>query len=220
MCHTSPQRIWLFILTLVGVTALALIIPDLILGGQRSSMTRYFTPSILGIQLAVSYLLAAKISWASVRALPQKIWQIALVLIISIGVLSCAMSSQAETWWNKIHNYDTYPISRIINNADNPLLIYRFSNNLKIGTMGNYIMPIAHLLDPKVKIMVMLKSDYIPKIPDNFSNIFIIKPSQEFRELIEKSNQYKIKLIYDSSLDLKPGFNMPTRTVWQIDKLL
>ena len=216
---TSALRIWLFILTLVGVTALALIIPDLILGGQRSSMTRYFTPSILGIQLAVSYCFAAKITSESVRALSQKIWRIIMVSIISIGILSCAMSSQSETWWNKIHNYDTYPISRILNKADNPLLLYRFSNNLKIGTLGNYIMPIAHLLDPKVKIIVMLKSDYIPKIPDKFDNIFTIKPSQKFREIIEQSNQYQMKLVYDSSQDLKPGVNMPTRTVWHINKL-
>ncbi len=58
----TTKTIWLFILSLFGVTALALIIPDLLDGGQRSIIARFSIPCYLSIQLAVSYLLATGIT--------------------------------------------------------------------------------------------------------------------------------------------------------------
>ncbi|NEO97476.1 MAG: dolichyl-phosphate-mannose-protein mannosyltransferase [Symploca sp. SIO2E9] len=57
--HT-PLKTWLFIVTLIGVTGTAIIAPDLILGGRRSSITRYAIPCYLGIQIAVAYLISSK----------------------------------------------------------------------------------------------------------------------------------------------------------------
>ncbi len=213
----TTQRIWLFIFTLAGVTGLALILPDIILGGQRSSMTRYFIPCILGIQLGAAYLLASQITSAYSRFW-QQMWRFSMVILISMGVLSCAVSSQTEAWWNKIHNYDTYPISRVINKTDNPLVIYRLSNKLKFGTIGNYIMPIAHLLDAKVQILVMMSDDEVPYIPDGFSDVFVVKPTKELKNSFNKQQNYTMKLIYDPRVELKPGFNMPTRSIWKIEK--
>jgi len=61
--RTTPKQIWLFIFSLILVMALALILPDLILGGQRSGAVnaRYFIPCYLGIELAVAHLLATGI---------------------------------------------------------------------------------------------------------------------------------------------------------------
>jgi len=56
----TPKQVWLFVLTLIGVTGLALVIPDLILGGMRSIQARYLMPCYLGIPLAVAYLLATQ----------------------------------------------------------------------------------------------------------------------------------------------------------------
>lgn len=61
LCRHAPSRAWLFILTLMGVTGLALIGPDVILGGRRSSITRYAIPSFLGIEIVVAYLLTMKL---------------------------------------------------------------------------------------------------------------------------------------------------------------
>jgi len=41
---------------------LALVIPDLVLGGMRSIQARYLMPCYLGIPLAVAYLLATQIT--------------------------------------------------------------------------------------------------------------------------------------------------------------
>ena len=65
VCRYAAKTIWLFILSLFGVTAVALIIPDLLYGGQRSIIARFSIPCYLSIQLAVSYLLATGITHKS-----------------------------------------------------------------------------------------------------------------------------------------------------------
>ena len=95
-CKKSLQKAWLFILTLVGVTAIALVLPDLLWGGRRSTVSRYFITCYLGIHLSVAYLIATQITPTS---FPQrKIWQIIIAMLISCGILSCAISPQSVVW--------------------------------------------------------------------------------------------------------------------------
>ena len=42
ICRWTPWQFWLFVLILVTFTCLPLVLPDLIMGGQRSSAGRYF----------------------------------------------------------------------------------------------------------------------------------------------------------------------------------
>ncbi|MCU0537518.1 MAG: glycosyltransferase family 39 protein [Hydrococcus sp. Prado102] len=217
LCRKAPLKAWLFVVTLIGVPGLALVLPDLISGGQRSTMTRYLIPCLLGIQIAVAYCLAIKISFS--RNWQQKGWQILIVMIISLGIFSNTLIAQAEVWWNKIHNYDTYAIARVINQGQNPLLIYRLSHRLKVGSLGNYIMPLAHLLEPKVRILVMMQKDSVPEIPDGFSDILFYKPNKEVREKLERK-QYTSKLVYDSKQNPVPGLqNSPEITIWKLQKI-
>lgn len=62
ICRYTSKKVWLFIITLFGVTQLALIIPDVISGGQRSVMPRFLIPCYLSIELVVSYLIATGIT--------------------------------------------------------------------------------------------------------------------------------------------------------------
>ncbi|MCA1991586.1 MAG: hypothetical protein LDL41_05995 [Coleofasciculus sp. S288] len=75
LCRKAPAQVWLFIVTLVGVNALALMLPDLIVGGQRSGTHRYLIPCYLGIQLAVAYLLATKLTFIQGNIYQHKFWQ-------------------------------------------------------------------------------------------------------------------------------------------------
>jgi len=61
ICRHTPRRIWLFILTLVGVTACVLVLIDLGFGRHMSVNSQYLMTCYLGIQLAVSYLLATRV---------------------------------------------------------------------------------------------------------------------------------------------------------------
>ncbi len=47
--YHAPRRAWLFVVLLIILPTSALILLDLLLGGQRSSHTRYFVPMLIGV---------------------------------------------------------------------------------------------------------------------------------------------------------------------------
>jgi uncharacterized membrane protein len=184
----AGKRVWLFVFILSGVPALALILPDLIIGGKVSLRPRYIIPCYISIQLAVAYLLATQI--ISSKLIVRKFWQLLMVVVISSGVISCTVSSQAETWWNK-GSHKNPEIARIINKANNPLLISS-NYSLNIGDL----MSLIHLLDHNVQMQLVTEPS-IPKIPDTFSNIFLYNPSRQFRAELEK--KYKLVDVFQYS---------------------
>jgi uncharacterized membrane protein len=121
----------LFILLLVGTTAIALMLPDVVLGGRRSLMQRYLIPSYLGIELAVAYLFASQITSPSSKIKHKRLWQYSLAILFSTGIISCAISSQAENWWNK-YNDPIPEVARIINKAEDPFLV---ADDSSLGTL-------------------------------------------------------------------------------------
>lgn len=181
VCRQTPKQIWLFILTLTLVTSMVLMLPDIILGGVRSSMARYLIPSYLGIQLAMAYLLTTKITSTTASVRQQKLWSITAIILIISGILSCAISSQADTWWTKVGNYSTPPIARVINKATQPLVIS--------DTISTNVLSLSHLLHPKVRLQLVVKPN-IPTIPDGFSDLFLFRPSKNMRTELEKN--YKL----------------------------
>ncbi len=182
----TEKQVWLFIFTLSGVPALALILNDVILGGKLSLRSRYIIPCYVGIQLAVAYLLASHI--ISNKVLKGRFWNLVLVAVISTGVLSCAVNSQAETWWNK-GSHANPQIARIINNSMKPLFI---SSNYSLN-IGD-IMSLSHLLKSNVQMQLVTEPN-IPKIADGFSDVFLYNPSKKFKSDLEKTfildNVYK-----------------------------
>ncbi len=181
--RNTQKQVWLFIFTLIGTTAMGVILPDFISGGYRSIMARYFIPSYIGIQLTVAYLFARKI--VSVNSWQQKLWRIITILFISGGILSCMISSQAETWWTKRNSYEYVQAAHIINQANQPLLITKSVDQVRVLT---------HILDPKVQIM-MVNSSSIPKISGQFNNIFLMNPSQSFKNKLKTQQNYKLNLV-------------------------
>jgi uncharacterized membrane protein len=180
--HT-PVRVWLFVLTLIGVTAAVVILPDIIFGGRRSSASRYFIPCYLGIQLAVAYLLATKISPLSANSWRQKLWQLVTVAVISSGVVSCTVSSQVHTAWNKDNSYFNAQVAGIVNQAHRPLVLSQS------GAVGNVI-SLSYLLDPKVRLLLVKEipgsQQKYPEIPDGYSDLFLFNPSQTSFDILKQ----------------------------------
>lgn len=183
----TEKKVGFFVLTLVAVPALALILPDLIVGGKLSARTRYLIPSYLGIQLAVAYLLAAQIISSSSSR--RKLWQAITAIIITGGIVSCAISSQAETWWSKGSHYNPR-VARIINSTAHPLVVSS-NDALNFGEL----LSLSHLLDPKVRLQLVVEPN-IPNIPDNFSNVFLFNPSKNLTSGLETKYKAKMKVVY------------------------
>ena len=172
----SNNFLFIFILF---IPTLPLLLKDLISGGQRSSIPRYLIPCYLGIQLAVAYLFSNKIT-------ANKLWRIIAVVLISLGVVSCAISSRAETWWNKYSSYYNPPVARIINQTKQPLVI---------GSNAIQVTSLSYLLAPKVRLM-LVKEPNVPKIPGKFSDVFLFRPAKSLKAGIEQQN-YRLEIAHE-----------------------
>ncbi|NKB17167.1 MAG: hypothetical protein HC770_02010 [Pseudanabaena sp. CRU_2_10] len=181
----APRRVWVFILTLMGITTFALLLPDLILTGRRSTVDRYFLPVYLGIHLAVAYLLAAQLAVNVKNTFRLRFWQIATAIVLSVGVLSGAIASQSSTWWG--WSEFGVEVAKIINRSSQPVII----SDIPFGV----VMPISYRLQPETKLVLVSDPNSL-KIPDRFSDVFVYNPSDRLKAAIENQNMTS-KTIYN-----------------------
>jgi uncharacterized membrane protein len=179
----GPKTARLFVLTLIGTPAAALMLPDLVLGGRSISLARFLIPCWLGVQIAVAYLLAVKTDSEGRR---RNLWQAMTAVIILCGVLSCAVSSQADTWWNKslLSMYNPQA-ARTINAGTHPLVI-------SDGNPRNFV-SLGYLLDPKVKLRLVINPKKL-QVPDHAGEVFVFRPSDAMRERIQREG-YGLELL-------------------------
>ena len=192
----APQKISLFIFTLIGVTAICLVLPDLILGWKLSTRPRYLIPSYLGIQLAVAYLFASQI--VAIKSSFRQLGKVVMALILSAGVASCAVKVQPEIGGNRSGGNYNIERANIINKSPRSLLVSS-NNSLNPGD----ILALSSLLEPKVKLQLVIEPN-IPKIPDDFSDVFLYNTSDKIRK--ELGKKYNIKIVD------------PKAKIWRLEK--
>ncbi|MBW4675729.1 MAG: hypothetical protein KME52_17400 [Desmonostoc geniculatum HA4340-LM1] len=103
------------------------------------------------------------------------------------------MNSQAETWWSKVISYGNPQVAKIINQAARPLLISDAS-----GINYGNVFSLSYLLQPKVHFQ-LVKDQTIPKISDVFTDIFLLNPSDIWRQKIEATYKYTTKVVYSDN---------------------
>ncbi|MFN6481486.1 MULTISPECIES: glycosyltransferase family 39 protein [unclassified Nostoc] len=199
LCRRTSKEVWLFVLTLIGSVGLPLFILDFIFQ-KRYATSRYTLPSVLGIQLAVAYLLTTKITTIYPKAWQNKLWSIVMFIVITSEVISCMFHFQASIWWNQVPGkYEEYPkIAKIISQSNKPLVIGHEDNLfLEIQILG-------HLVDPKVQFKLAAKNQ-LPEITNGFTDIFLflLKPSDFLKTGIEKIYNSKLEQINDLLWKLK-----------------
>jgi uncharacterized membrane protein len=189
VCRYAPKPVWSFVVTLTGVTVVLLILPDLLIGGQRSGTTRYLIPSYLGIQLAVAYLLASQLDTVTIAH--HQFWKFMTVLLLAVGVISCAVSSSANTWWNKGVSYNHPRIAHIVNASDRPLVV-----SDAYGINPGNVVSLSYLVNKNVRFLLLPEvsvSPDIPEISNEFSDVFFLNLPDFFRSKIEE--QYNAKIV-------------------------
>jgi uncharacterized membrane protein len=178
------KKKYLLVFLLIG-NALFLMLPDLILGGKRSTDGRYLIPTYLGLEIALAYLLSTAID-TTIKA-KQKFWQAILLIFLLMGIFSCALSVPAKSWWNKSSGHYNPPIAEIINKTSNPLVV---SDN-----SPGRILSLSHLLVPHVKLLLLSQVE-LDKIPKNVKNIFVFQPSTKAIQKLSEDRQYNLKKIF------------------------
>lgn len=194
--NTSKQT-WFFVLILMVIPTLDLVLQDLIRGGIRSTQGRYWVPFYLCSQLAVAYLFAHKINFNVYSWKGQKRWQIAAVILLSFGILSCSVLSQAEIWWNKYTSSVEIQIADIINSTPKPLLLDSVdANDISYTDIGS-LLGLSYLLNPNVKTQLVVEAN-TPEINGNFSDVFVTSffdSASNLLERIERKQNLKAQLV-------------------------
>lgn len=188
LCKKTERYKWLFVLNLIGLPTLTLVLQDVISGGQRSTIGRYLIPGYLGIQIAVAYLLITQITSSSIKYWQQKFWQLVMIVLFSLGIISCAVSSEAETWWNKYSSYYNPSVAEIINESAQPLVI---SSQKRVSRITS----LTYELEPKVRIL-LVDGKKIPDLINGFSDVFLFRPSGELQSELEKQQKYKLQIVH------------------------
>ncbi|MBD2692938.1 glycosyltransferase family 39 protein [Anabaena catenula] len=185
LCRHTPKRTWSFILLLIIITALALVLPDLIGGGRRSGVARYLIPSFLGIQLAVAYLLASNLSLPAQKLWHRQLWNSLTLSLISVSIVSCFIFSQSRIWWNKYNSVPLPAIADVINQSPHPIFI------------GSLPWEFIDLIKTDIK----MQSPQNP-IPEEASDVFVM------------SRNYS-DLILQNVLEQKPDYMVNKTKVWK-----
>ena len=113
-------------------------------------------------------------------------------LVSNIDIISCAIISPAQTWWNKYYSSDILPIAKIVNQANQPLLLIE-----KYWRSRGKLYSFSNFLEPKVQIQPLTKGKMTDNIPDSFSNVFVFNPSDILQEKLKESQKYEIQPFYN-----------------------
>ncbi|NEP29487.1 MAG: hypothetical protein F6K49_49105, partial [Moorea sp. SIO3I6] len=124
----------------------------------------------------------------------KKVWKGIVAVLLTGGVISCAISSQTEIWWNKQVGHHNPTIARIINQAERPLVI----SNVSSVNPGDVI-SLSYLLNPQVKLQLVIPPT-IPDIPQGFSDVFLFYPSDHLQQGLEEKYSTKIEWFDESSV--------------------
>ena len=141
---TATPRQTAFIVTAGLGPFLLLVGPDLLLGGHRSTITRYVLGAFPGVQLAMAYGLARL---AAQRArLAAWVW----VAILAASLTSDWLSARADTWWVKGVSTENGRIASYLNGATAPLVVTdrgdSFLNKGNLLSLGYRLTPGVTLL--------------------------------------------------------------------------
>ncbi|MEC4894088.1 MAG: glycosyltransferase family 39 protein [Oscillatoria sp. PMC 1051.18] len=195
LVRNSSREVWLFVLTLIICTTAILVGRDLLVvfglvsGRLFSATARYIIPFYLGIHLAVVYFLASKMSSQKVNE--QKFGRGVFLALISLGIFSCIISSQAEVWWSKGEASELVQVAPIINQATNSLVV----SDADLAR----ILSLSNLLNDQVHLQLFVEANYYP-IDETFSNIFVLNPSESLQQILEK--EYQLESLRDTEIQL------------------
>jgi uncharacterized membrane protein len=207
LIHHSPKSMWAFVFSLMIVTIVIVLVPDILHGGlQRSAASRYFIAPYLGINLSLTYLFSVQIKKSFLGW--KRFWKLILSCLLIIGTVSCFAISQAEVSFDQATYRNSKILATIINKYEKPQIISStaYGNNL-IGMIA-----LSHYIrsDTKFNFVTSSNKINISSIP---GNIFIYGKDMEF---ISKDSSMHFESLfpnkYENLLYLKKDLSTGYRT--------
>ncbi len=193
VCRWTRSSTWLFILTSIFVPFLILALPDIILGGKRSAVSRYLISCFPGVQLAVAYLLASNVKSQ------QRFWQVVLALVFTASIASCTVSAFSDTWWSKDLSYFNAEVAKNINK--DAMANRSIKDTIVISDRGNDftnmgdLLSLSYLLDKDVRLMLLSQSPDM-ELLNKYSAPLVFRPSEKLRSAL-KLNQRRLEPVLE-----------------------
>jgi len=192
LIKSAPKSVWAFVLSLISVTIVVLLIPDLINGVRRSAASRYFIAPYLGINLSLAYLFSVQtknLIWQW-----KKCWRAIVTILLVIGLSSCIIISHSEISFNQATYRNSAVLAQVINKYENPLVITgtQYFNNI-IGAIG-----ISHYLKPSTRFKFVPDASQLND-STQAKNIFVYGKDIEF--ILKDLGAYHIEVIYKSDYE-------------------
>ncbi|MEG4272798.1 MULTISPECIES: glycosyltransferase family 39 protein [unclassified Microcoleus] len=193
ICRRTSSSTWLFIVTSIFIPFSILALPDLILGGKRSAVSRYLISCFPGVQLAVAYLLACYLKTQ------QRFWQVILALVFTASIASCTVSAFSDTWWSKDLSYFNAEVAKIINKE--AVANRSIKDTIVISDRGNDftnmgdLLSLSYLLDKDVRLMLLSHSPDM-ELLNKYSAPLVFRPSEKSISAF-KRNQRRLEPILE-----------------------
>lgn len=191
LCRRTKQRTWTFILILIATTVLPLLLPDIIFGGQRTSIARYLIPLYLSIQLTIAYLFASKLTDRGIKTSQKQFWQVVTVILVSGSIFSGVAIAQSPTAWTKYADYYNAEIAEVINQKPRPLLI----GDGNLNTTQSRLISLSYALKPEARIQGVFPLN-IPDFSPEFSDIFVltVRRREPLIPILMQTGNYQVEL--------------------------
>ena len=193
ICRQTSSSTKLFIVTSIFVPFLILALPDIILGGKRSAVSRYLISCFPGVQLAVAYLLASNVKTQ------QRFWQVTLAGVLTASIASCTVSAFSDTWWSKDLSYFNAEVVRNINKE--AIANRSIKDTIVISDRGNDftnmgdLLSLSYLLDKDVRLMLLSQSPDLEML-NKYSAPLVFRPSEKLRSAL-KLNQRRLEPVLE-----------------------
>ncbi len=122
LIRSTPYAVWGFVVIGLCLSMMPLLLRDLLERGNFVYQGRYFLPLLLGLQLAVAALFGRVLFGRAAGGAARTVCALILVATLVGEVCSCAVASQATTWWNK--DYERAPaVAALVNGARKPVVV-------------------------------------------------------------------------------------------------
>lgn len=200
---TNRDR-WLYIICLMLSLPLPLLVADIINQGQSSTAPRYLIPLQLGILIAVAYTVASKLD-----SQQRKFWQLTIIAFLILSTFSNVRNLNLSPFYQKGRNINNLAIAKIINQSSSALVIVE-------STEAMDAISLAYSLAPEIKYKVITSKENLTLYLDKFESVFLLKPSKELQQRLNRDPQIKLHQVYKSRVFSANEFPL---NLWSIERV-
>jgi uncharacterized membrane protein len=174
----TPRITSWVLLTSLLIPFLLLALPDVIMGGRRSAVTRYLISCFPAVQLIVAFVVGIGLDKG------KPVWRGVLVLMLTASIVTCSVRATAETWWHNIPSYFNADIARLVNaEAEQSLPIIVSDSAGYDGTSIGDLIALSYRLKDNVRLYLTQKTPNLDPIAQE-ADVLVYRPSADMRKAI------------------------------------